>query len=237
MAPSSATSARRGRRLLAAILASVSLVAAVSTLRTAPARAADPNAPAAKATHSPTASPIIELSPTPSPTPTCDFFSTDPACLPPSPSPSPSVIVVSPVPDTPSPTPTTPSYLQGAEPTPSPRIGDTVSSPVPLGGGFVDQLPTPSSGPPAPTGSLAPHQSGLPLPFLAVGALLILGALGSLIYAVAPRDRNVFAAPRRRTPASPVMFTPYGPDTPGTNILSGGKTGTPGTPPRPPQRP
>ena len=237
MAPTSATSALRGRRLLAAVLASVSLVAAVSTLQTPPVRAADPAAPVAKATHTPTPTPIIDISPTPSPTANCDFFSTDPACLPPSPSPSPSVIVVSPVPDSPSPSPTTPSYLQGSEPSPSPRIGDTVSSPVPLGGGFVDQLPTPSSGPAAPAGTLAPHQSGLPLPFLAVGALLILGAVGSLIYAVAPHDRKVFADPRRRTPASPVMFTPYGPDTPGTNILSGGKAAKPGPTPRPRQRP
>ncbi|MFN2463916.1 MAG: hypothetical protein ABR573_08465 [Candidatus Dormibacteria bacterium] len=218
MEPTSATSARQGRRLLAIVLAVLSLLAAAATFGSATGSAAPPD-PAASRSPGPGASGLLPTpTPTPTPTPSCDP-TTDPfACGSPTPSPTPTVVVVSPVPDSPSPAPTTPSYLQGAETSPSPHIGETVSSPVPLGGGFVDQLPTPTSAPVAPGGSLAPHQSGLPLPFLAVGAVLILGAIGSLIYAVAPRDKNVFAA-RPAAPTSPVAFTPYGPDAPTSSIL------------------
>ena len=106
---------------------------------------------------------------------------------------------------------------------------------MPLGGGFIDQLPTPSSDAAAPTGTLAPHQSALPLPFLAVGALLILGAVGSLIYAVAPRDKKVFDAARQRPVRSPVTFTPYGPDASGGNVQGG--SDKPGPRPRPRSKP
>ncbi len=129
----------------------------------------------------------------------------------------------------PSPVPATPAYLVGTAPSPTQAAdgSSVISSPVPVGGGFVDQLPTPSQAAVGPTGDLAPHQGGLPLPFLAVGALLILGAVGSLIYAIAPGEKPIFnrSAP---TSASPVMFTPYGPDTPGTNIRSGGQAPRPG---------
>ncbi|GAC1332587.1 MAG: hypothetical protein NVSMB17_11860 [Candidatus Dormibacteria bacterium] len=221
MPPPSASSALLGRRLLAALLGGLSLVAAGATLTTPPARAADPGPPTiqASATASPPFAFFASPSPSPTPSPTCDLFGDQANCTLPSPSPSPSVIVVSPVPDPPSPPPTTPSYLVGAEPPPSPKTGESVSSPVPLGGGFVDQLPSPSEAVNVPTGTLSPHQSSLPLPFLAVGALLILGAIGSLIYAVAPRDKKVFSGPKRPV-SSPVTFTPYGPDAPGTNILS-----------------
>ena len=226
MARTSATSARRGRRLLAAILGTLALAAATATLSPAPTRAAEPARPTATAS-SIFRSPRPTDSPTPTASPTCDPFSSD-GCAP---SPSPTIAEISPLPDSPTPSPTIPSYLQGGDPTPSAKIGETVSSPVPLGGGFQDQLPSPTTGTTVPTGTLQPHSNGLPVPFLAVGALLILGAVGSLIYAVAPREKNVFATPRSR-PASPVMFTPYGPDAPGTNILSGVKN-----PPKGPTRP
>jgi hypothetical protein len=222
MAPTSEPSARRGRRMLAALTGVAASLAAAATLMTPPTSAAEP--PTGPIGRS--ARPTDLFTPTPTPSP-CDAFSYDPACA--TPTPSPTYVVVSPVPFSPSPAPTTPSYLQGTEPSPSPHTGDTVSSPVPLGGGFVDQLPTPSTGPSVPVGGLAPHQAGLPLPFLVVGALLILGAVGSLIYALAPREKNVFAGPRGGSTASPVLFTPYGPDTPGTSILSAPQPPRPGS--------
>ena len=155
-----------------------------------------------------TARPRPGPSPTPTPTdtPTPDVCLFPPFC-PPSPSPSPTVIEVSPVPPDPIPTPTVPSYLKGLPPTPSPTpdvtdgTTDSGSSPLPVVGGFVDQPPTtgdsggPTTG--ASTTDLAPRSSALPLQLLAVGALLILGAIGSVIYAVAPRHKPIFDAPRR----------------------------------------
>jgi hypothetical protein len=112
-------------------------------------------------------------------------------------------------------------------PSPTPNTTDSISSPVPLGGGFVDQLPTPSgAATQASAGDIAPHSSGLPLPFLAVGGLLILAAIGSLIYAIVPRGKPAFEPTRRASTSSPVMFTPYGPDIPGANILKGPKPPT-----------
>ena len=169
--------------------------------------------------------------PTDSPTAVC-FYGPD--FCPPSPSPTPDVIVVSPVPPDPSPSPSTPSYLVGINPTPTPtpQTTDSISSPVPVGGGFVDQLPSPSATANISANDLAPHSSGLPLPFLAVGVLLILGAIGSLLYAVVPRNKPIFETARRTASTSPVMFTPYGPDTPGTNILGGPPPPRPGPGPR-----
>ncbi|MFN2464845.1 MAG: hypothetical protein ABR598_01110 [Candidatus Dormibacteria bacterium] len=234
MPPTSARATQRGRRLFAAVAATAALFAATSTLLggSTVGRAFNQGSPNANppAPCNPSrqicVSPAPSSSPTPTPTPTpapsdCQYFPE--FC----PSPSPSIVVVTPVTPDPTPTATIPSYLQGFGPSPTQDAnGATViSSPVPLGGGFVDQLPTPSQQPRGAAGDLAPHQSGLPLPFLAVGLLLILGAVGSLIYAIAPREKDVFtrAEPRDRT--SPVLFTPYGPDTPGsgTNLLTGGQ--------------
>lgn len=166
--------------------------------------------------------------PSASPSSTC-FFGPDfcPPSPSPSPSPSPVLVVVSPVPPDPSPSHTIPSYLQGLNPSPTPtqQTTDSISSAVPLAGGFVDQLPTPSAA--AETASpndLAPHSSGVPLPFLAAGALLILAAVGSLLYAITPRNKPIFDATPRPAAASPVRFTPYGPEGPAANILSGPKT-------------
>ena len=172
--------------------------------------------------------PAPTLVPSDSPSSTC-FFGPD--FCPPSPSPSPVLVVVSPVPPDPSPSHTIPSYLQGLNPSPTPtqQTTDSISAAVPLAGGFVDQLPAPAAA--AETASpndLAPHSSGVPLPFLAAGALLILAAVGSLLYAIAPRNKPIFDATRRPAPASPVRFTPYGPEGPGANILSGPKTLRPG---------
>ena len=171
-------------------------------------------------------------SPTPTDSPSAVCFYGPDFC-PPSPSPTPDVIVVSPVAPDPSPSPSTPSYLVGINPTPTPTptTTDSISSPVPVGGGFVDQLPTPSPTASISANDLAPHSSGLPLPFVAVGVLLILGAIGSLLYAVVPRNKPVFETARRTASTSPVMFTPYGPDSPGTSIL--GAANPPPPAPRP----
>ncbi|MEA2684774.1 MAG: hypothetical protein QOK05_3102 [Chloroflexota bacterium] len=225
MAPTPISDSQRGRRLLAAAIAIASLLAAFATLLSGPVVARADNGqsnPPGPIKPSPTRT----ILPTESPTPVCDGEVSYYYC----PSPSPSVVVVSPVAPDPSPSNATPSYLIGTAPSPSPTPDGTttVSSPVPLGGGFVDQLPTPSQqASAAPTSDLAPHQSGLPLPFLAVGALLILGAVGSLIYAIAPREKKVFAQRPAHT-TSPVYFTPYGPDSPGTNLLSTGQGPRPG---------
>ena len=204
--------AQRGRRLLAALCAAACLMSATSLVSGVRSAHAADNPPFPCRSSCPT------TSPTDSPTPVCFY----PELCPPSPSPTPDVIVVSPVPADPSPSPSTPSYLVGINPTPSPTPAttDSISSPVPVGGGFVDQLPTPTAAPTvANANDLAPHSSGLPLPFIAVGALLILGAVGSLLYAVVPRNKPIFESARRTGPTSPVMFTPYGPDAPGSNIL------------------
>ncbi|MDQ6748889.1 MAG: hypothetical protein M3010_12390, partial [Candidatus Dormibacteraeota bacterium] len=183
---------------MAVVAATAALLAAASTLlgATATGHADDRANPQPAASPCPhgrlcsTPSPTDTPSPSSSPTPSdCTIFPE--FC----PSPSPSAVVVSPVAPDPTQTPTTPSYLQGVGPSPTQSAdGSTVvSSPVPLGGGFVDQLPTPSQqASTGPTGDLAPHQSGLPLPLIAVGVLLILGAVGSLIYAIAPREKPVF---------------------------------------------
>ena len=207
MAMTSPPGATRGRRLIAAF--SISATVAVPCVLAMPAHVGQ------AANASPFRSPGPEPSLTASPTPNC--FPYD--C----PSPSPSDVVVSPVAPDVTPSPSPQPYHQGTLPSPSPSgPSDTAASPVPLGGGFLDELPTPSSAATnAPTSALAPHQGGLPLPFLAVGALLILGAIGSLIYALAPRSRSPFATARVSRASSPVMFTPYGPDaSPGTTILS-----------------
>ena len=217
MATISRTGARRRGRLVAAIAisAAVAFLSAANLL----VRDGDAANPPDRIARTPVATPTFSLSPTPNCSPD------SPDC----PSPTPSEVVVSPVAPDASASPTTQPYLQGTLPSPSPSPQtDTTSSAVPLGGGFVDQLPTPSSDATnVPTGSLAPHQSGLPLPFIAIGAVLILAAAGSLIYALAPRRHTPLRAPRAK-PTSPVMFTPYGPDSgPGTNLLTG-------KPPRPP---
>lgn len=223
MAPTTKPAGRRARRLLATAVAAASLITAISVVGGSLAASADQAGPAPGPLKKPTPSPTATESPTA--TPTGCYFGFD--C----PSPSPTPLTVSPVPaDSPMPSPSEP-YLQGTNPTPSPSPSgvDVISSPVPVGGGFVDQLPTPSGGASqVPTNDLAPHSSGLPLPFLAVGAFLILGALGSLIYAVAPRNKPIFPEARRPAPASPVLFTPYGPETPGSNILSGPQSPQPG---------
>jgi hypothetical protein len=220
MAPDSACDYQRGRRILAAVISIAALLAALSTLMSGatPARAASGsqgNASPVKSSNPPSPSPTTTRSP--APTPSCSFRFNPDFC----PSPTPSVVVVSPVAPDPSPSLSTPSYLIGIAPSPSPsRDGtSTVSSPVPLGGGFVDQQPTPSQqASVAPSADLAPHQSGLPLAFLAVGALLVMGAAGSLLYAIAPREKKVFVRERAAPSASPVYFTPYGPDAAGTNL-------------------
>lgn len=210
---------------VAALLAALSMLAGGAT----PARADSGGPGNAPPKPTKSASPAART-PSPSPTPSCGPDFNPDLC----PSPTPSVVVVSPVAPDPTPAPSTPSYLVGTatSPTPSQDGTNTVSSPAPLGGGFVDQLPTPSQQATIGTTSdLVPHQGGLPLPFLAVGALLVLGAAASLLYAVAPRQKNVFA--REGPGARPgVLLTPQGPEAPGSNLLSGGP------PPRPgPRRP
>ncbi|MGI8610130.1 MAG: hypothetical protein ACR2MY_13080 [Candidatus Dormibacteria bacterium] len=226
MAPPRDPAALRGRRLLAAIAAAACLLSTTALVGgTNTVSAATSATPAAvvkcRTALCPTPTPTPTPTPIDSPTPNCIF---SPDFCPPSPSPSPVVIVVSPVAPDPSPSPTVPSYLTGINPSPTPtqQTTDSISSPVPLVGGFVDQLPTPSAaGNSASPNDLAPHSSGLQLPFLVVGALLILGAIGSLIYAIAPRNKAVFDTPRRAAPAPPVRFTSYGPEGPGSNIVTG----------------
>jgi hypothetical protein len=234
MAAKTASATQRGRRLLAVIAATVALLAAASMLLggAVTGRAADD-----QSNPGPIASPPCKrncTSPQPtdpltSPTPTDCFFFPD-ACA----TPTPPVLVVSPVPSDPSPSPSIPAYLKGVGPSPTQNAdgSSVISSPVPLGGGFVDQLPTPSQQAAAASAAdLAPHQSGVPLPFVAVGVLLILGAVGSLLYAIAPREKPVFSRARPGAGTSPVLFTPYGPDAPGaagTNLLTGGQPPRPG---------
>jgi hypothetical protein len=233
MAATSASATQRGRRLLAVIAATVALLAATSMLLggAMTGRAAD-NQPNPAPLASPCkrdCTPPPPTYPAASPTPTDCFFFPD-ACA----SPTPSVLVVSPVPADPSPSPSTPSYLKGLGPSPTQNAdgSSVISSPVPLGGGFVDQLPTPSEQATAASAAdLTPHQGGVPLPFVAVGVLLILGAVGSLIYAIAPRQKPVFTRTRPGAGTSAVLFTPYGPDAPGaagTNLLTGGQPPRPG---------
>lgn len=228
MAPDSARDYQRGRRILAAVISIAALLAAFSTLMSGatPARAASGSQGNAPPVQPSTSSPSPTRNPHP-PTASCGFDNNPDFC----PSPTPSVVVVSPVAPDPSPSLSTPSYLIGTAPSPSPSQDGTsvASSPAPLGGGFVDQLPTPSQqASVAPSADLAPHQGGLPLPFLAVGTLLILGVAGSLIYAIAPREKKVFVRERAAPSTSPVYFTPYGPDSAGTNLLSGGQASRPG---------
>ena len=61
------------------------------------------------------------------------------------------------------------------------------------------QPPTSGSGPGngASTSDLASGSSGPPLPMLAAGALLLLGAIGSIMYALAPRNKPIFDAAHR----------------------------------------
>jgi hypothetical protein len=221
MAPKSARDSQRGRRIVAAVISIAALLAAVSTLMTGtvPARADSPG---------PGNAPPLKKSPAPIPTltPLCGTEVNPDRC----PSVSPSEVVVSPVAPDPIQSAATPAYLIGTAPSPTPvQDGtNTVSSPVPLGGGFIDPLPTPSpQATTAPASDLLPHQAGLPLPFLAVGTLLILGAAGSLLYAVAPRQKKVFVRDRPQGD-SPALFTPYSPNAPSSNILSSAQPPRPG---------
>ena len=179
--------------------AAACLISATAFVGWSSAAQADPGTgaiPAARPPHTPAPAPTPAATGTPTP----DICLFPPFC-PGSPGSTPAVLEVSPVPPDPIPTPTTPSYLQGLSPAPSASAqgSDSGSSPLPVAGGFVVQPPTSGSGPGngSPSGDLAPRSSGPPLPLLAGGALLVLGAIGSVMYALAPRNKPIFDAARR----------------------------------------
>ncbi len=196
------------RRLRIAAALAIPPLTALLFFATPPAPlAANASSPAAVSptctneTRSPGCPPTHD--PSPSPCLSNDFFSN---C---SPSPSPEIIVISPVPlDPPSPA-VTPSYLLGI---PSPSVDPGVNdggTPIPLVGGFND-LPSPG---PLSVASDNGGGGGLPGPLVLLGVLLLLGALGSVLFAIAPKGERFPEPPVHDAPE--FLFTPYGPDQPG----------------------
>jgi hypothetical protein len=196
------------RRLRTAAALAIPPLTALLFFATPPAPlAASALSPAAKV--KPTCTPQIGqgCQPThnPSPTPCLSnyFFSN---C---SPSPTPEIIVISPVPlDSPSPD-VTPSYLLGI---PSPSVDPGVNdggTPIPLVGGFND-LPSPG---PLSVASDNGGGGGLPGPLVLLGVLLLLGAAGSVLFAIAPKGERFPEQPGHDAPE--FLFTPFGPDQPG----------------------
>jgi len=152
---------------------------------------------------------------TPTPTP---CFSPDPSTLVEcSPSSSPEIIVISPVPqDSPSPY-VTPSYLVGI-PSPSVDPGvDTGGTPIPLAGGFND---LPSPGPVTAVSDTGNGGGGIPGPLALIGWLLLVGAAGSVLFAIAPRGERFPEPPAHDT--HQVLFTPYGADSPELMVMDHG---------------
>lgn len=196
------------RRLRTAAALAIPPLTALLFFTTPPAPlAASASSPAARV--KPTCTPQIGqgCQPPHNPSPTAclsnDFFS---SC---SPSPTPEIIVISPVPlDSPSPD-VTPSYLLGI---PSPSVDPGVNdggTPIPLVGGFND-LPSPG---PLSVASDNGGGGGLPGPLVLLGVLLLLGAAGSVLFAIAPRGERFPEQPVHDAPE--FLFTPYGPDQPG----------------------
>jgi hypothetical protein len=213
---------RTGRRRLrtAAALALPPLTALLFFATPPAPLAASALSPAAKPPPPPPPTCLIGCPPTQNPSPSpCfsnDFF-TD--C---SPSPSPAIIVISPVPlDLPS-RAVTPSYLIGI-PSPSVDPGvDTGGTPIPLGGGFKD-LPSPA--PVAAVPDTGNGGGGGPGPWLLIGLLLLVGAVGSVLWAIAPKGERFPEQPAREAPG--LVFTPYGADSPELMVMDQGPEPSP----------
>lgn len=187
------------RRLRTAAALAIPPLTALLFFATPPAPlAASASSPAAKV--KPVCTPAGQECPSPTPCLSNDFFSN---C---SPSPSPEIIVISPVPlDSPSPD-VTPSYLLGI---PSPSVDPGVNdggTPIPLVGGFND-LPSPG---PLSVASDNGGGGGLPGPLVLLGVLLLLGAAGSVLFAIAPKGERFPEQPVHDAPE--LLFTPHGPD-------------------------
>jgi hypothetical protein len=194
------------------------MLAAGLPLVVAPSSAIGASAPRAVGTQAP----CLRHCPPPSPSPCFVVF--DVVCLD---SPSPEIVVISPVPLDPAPPPGTPSYLIGTLTSPSPSPpADTGGSPVPLGGGFND-LPTPN--PAAATSSSGNSGGGgLPLPLLLAGFLILAGAAGAVLYAVAPGGDRF----PEKIPGAPLGLRPYRADGSELNLID-----SPVGPPPRPRRP
>jgi hypothetical protein len=132
------------------------------------------------------------------------------------PSSSPEIVVISPVPlDSPSPA-VTPSYLIGI-PSPSVDPGVTGGTPIPLGGGFND---LPSPGPVSAVSDNGSGGGGFPGPLMLIGMLLLVGAVGSILWAIAPKGERFPEQPSGGAPS--VVFTPSGPENPELMVMDQG---------------
>ncbi len=160
----------------------------------------------------------------PTPTPSCNlgnFPFTD--C---SPSPSPEIIVISPVPlDSPSPA-VTPSYLLGLPV--DPGLADA-GTPIPLAGGF-NNLPSPG---PLSVASDNGGGGGIPGPLVLLGVLLLVGAAGYVLFAIAPKGKRFPEQPVHNAPG--FLFTPYGPDSSELMVMDHGPEPSPRSRARPPK--